>query len=318
MDNETTQTTPPATDSNKGFAPTQIADAFDAAMPRNEDAATAEAQGQKQGAPEEDSAAKQHSESVYNGRLGAAMRENNSLKQSLSEKDAEIKRLQEQLAAQSKPKGVDWGSVPNSENFDSDTKSLIDAVAAQQKAEFDRQIAERDRRIEELSKARTASDAGRRAEETKAAAWREVEARNPGLRQRICGGGDLYDAWVKFSQEQDRATGLPFGTALGQALSRNYAEGMVRVVDEFVQRNNLARQHDGTGLNPTPPASKGAGGEGGVRDSNGRKVWPSKQAIFDEMERVSAAERRGSITSAERRKQLEALEDDARQGRYLK
>jgi len=327
MDTETTSqntATPATANAPAAFAPTQLADAFAAATsPIETDSATNE-QGQ-QGATDDkaaaEAAAQAHATSVHNGRLGAAMRENNSLKKSLSEKDEEIARLREQLEASRKtlPPKERYKDVEGIDNFDDDTVKLVDAIAEKREAAIRQQLEEQRKRNEELERRFAMSGAKSSEDEVKAAVWREVEARTPGLLARVSGGGDLVDAWTAFTHnEKDPATGLPWGTALGEALKRGYAPGITRVFEQFVERNGLARQHDGTGLAPTPPASKGAGGEGGLRDSNGRKVWPSKQAIFDEMERVSAAERRGSITSAERHKQLEALEDDFRSGRYVK
>ena len=244
MDTETTSqnTANPATaNAPAAFAPTQLADAFAAATsPIETDSATNE-QGQ-QGATDDkaaaEAAAQAHATSVHNGRLGAAMRENNSLKKSLSEKDEEIARLREQLEASRKtlPPKERYKDVEGIDNFDDDTVKLVDAIAEKREAAIRQQLDEQRRRNEELERRFAMSGAKSSEDEVKAAVWREVEARTPGLLARVSGGGDLVDAWTAFTHnETDKETGLKWGAALGEALKRGYAYGITRVFDQFVQ-----------------------------------------------------------------------------------
>lgn len=298
MDNETTgqNTTPDTANAPAAFAPTQLADAFAAATsPIETDSATNE-QGQ-QGAAQEDkasaeAAAQAHAASVHNGRLGAAMRENNSLKKSLSEKDEEIARLREQLEASRKtlPPKERYKDVEGIDNFDDDTVKLVDAIAEKREAAIRQQLDEQRRRNEELERRVAMSGAKSSEDEVKAAVWREVEARTPGLLARVSGGGDLVDAWTAFTHnENDPATGLPWGTALGEALKRGYAPGITRVFEQFVQRNGLAKQHDGTGYAATPPASRGAPAP------SGGAAAMSEDQIVAEMSRLDSLFKQGRI-----------------------
>ena len=298
MDTETTSqntATPATANTPATFAPTQLADAFAAATaPIETDSATNE-QGQ-QGATEDkaaaEAAAQAHATSVHNGRLGAAMRENNSLKKSLSEKDEEIARLREQLEASRKtlPPKERYKDVEGIDNFDDDTVKLVDAITEKSVAAIRQQLDEQRKRNEELERRFAMSGAKSSEDEVKAAVWREVEARTPGLLARVSGGGDLVDAWTAFTHnEKDPATGLPWGTALGEALKRGYAPGITRVFDQFVQRNGLARQHDGTGYAATPPASRGA-----PAPSGGAAAMTEDQ-IVAEMSRLDSLFKQGRI-----------------------
>lgn len=297
MDNETTSqnTTPDTANAPAAFAPTQLADAFAAATaPIETDSATNE-QGQ-QGAAEDkavaEAAAQAHAASVHNGRLGAAMRENNSLKKSLSEKDEEIARLREQLEASRKtlPPKERYKDVEGIDNFDDDTVRMVDAITEKRVADFRQQLEEQRKRNEELERRVAMSGAKSQEDDVKAAVWREVEARTPGLLARVSGGGDLVDAWTAFTHnENDPATGLPWGTALGEALKRGYAPGIIRVFDQFVQRNGLAKQHDGTGYAATPPASRGAPAP------SGGAAAMSEDQIVAEMSRLDSLFKQGRI-----------------------
>ena len=297
MDNETTsQNTPPDTaNAPAAFAPTQLADAFAAATaPIETDSATNE-QGQ-QGATDDkaaaEAAAQAHAASVHNGRLGAAMRENNSLKKSLSEKDDEIARLKEQLEASRKtlPPKERYKDVAGIDAFDDDTVRIVDAIAEKREAAIRQQLDEQRRRNEELERRVAMSGAKSSEDEVKAAVWREVEARTPGLLARVSGGGDLVDAWTAFTHnETDKETGLKWGAALGEALKRGYAYGITRVFDQFVQRNGLAKQHDGTGYAATPPASRGAPAP------SGGAAAMSEDQIVAEMSRLDSLFKQGRI-----------------------
>lgn len=297
MDTETTSqnTNPETANAPAAFAPTQLADAFAAATsPIETDSATNE-QGQ-QGATEDkaaaEAAAKAHATSVHNGRLGAAMRENNSLKKSLSEKDAEIAQLKEQLEASRRtlPPKERYKDVEGIDNFDDETVKLVDAIAERREASIRQQLDEQRRRNEELERRVAMSGARADEDEVKAKVWREVEARTPGLLARVSGGGDLVDAWTAFTHgEKDPATGLPWGTALGEALKRGYAPGITRVFEQFVARNGLARQHDGTGLAPTPPPSRGA------PPPSGGAAAMTEDQIVAEMNRLDGLFKQGRI-----------------------
>lgn len=297
MDTETTSqnTNPETANAPAAFAPTQLADAFAAATsPIETDSATNE-QGQ-QGATEDkaaaEAAAQAHATSVHNGRLGAAMRENNSLKKSLSEKDAEIAQLKEQLEASRRtlPPKERYKDVEGIDNFDDETVKLVDAIAERREASIRQQLDEQRRRNEELERRVAMSGARADEDEVKAAVWREVEARTPGLLARVSGGGDLVDAWTAFTHgEKDPATGLPWGTALGEALKRGYAPGITRVFEQFVARNGLARQHDGTGLAPTPPPSRGA------PPPSGGAAAMTEDQIVAEMNRLDGLFKQGRI-----------------------
>ena len=321
MDTDTNQNTAPAT--NAAFAPTQIADAFDAALaaPTTEQDGAAQAETNEGGNEAADASKNAHSASVYNGRLGAAMRENNALKKSAQEKDEEIARLKAQLAEKEAAKAFSFDGIEGAENLDDDSRRImgaaIDKVRAENKRQLDaiRQEYQADRAL----RATASNEAVKK--ETFEKVSRDIEARYPGFMARISSGGDLAQAWVAFTHnEKDELTGTYWGSALGEAAARGSTMATSRVIEEFVKRNNLARQHDGSGLNATPPASKGGADSfaGGVRDSQGRKVWPSKDAIFAAMEKVQRDERRGMISADERRKQLTQLEDDVREGRYVK
>ncbi len=316
MDNETTSqntATPATANATAAFAPTQLADAFAAATaPIETDSATNE-QGQ-QGATQYDkaaeSAAQAHAESVRNGRLGAAMRENNSLKKSLSEKDEEIARLKEQLEASRKtlPPKERYKDVEGIDAFDDDTVRIVDAIAEKREAAIRQQLEEQRKRNEELERRVAQSGEKSQEDDVKAAVWRDVEARTPGLLARVSGGGDLVDAWTAFTHnENDPATGLPWGTALGEALKRGYAPGITRVFDQFVQRNGLARQHDGTGYAATPPESRGAPAP------SGGAAAMAEEKILAEMDRLDYLYKHGRIDKKTRdNKYAELVEASAR------
>ena len=176
------------------------------------------------------------------------------------------------------------------DNFDDDTVKLVDAIAERREAAIRQQLEEQRKRNEELERRVAMSGAKSSEDEVKAAVWREVEARTPGLLARVSGGGDLVDAWTAFTHgEKDPATGLPWGTALGEALKRGYAPGITRVFEKFVERNGLARQHDGTGYAATPPASRGA-----PAPSGGAAAYTEEQ-ITAEMDRLDELYKHGRI-----------------------
>lgn len=299
MDNETTSqnTTPDTANAPAAFAPTQLADAFAAATAQIVTEPETQEQGKQHGAEQEEKAAAEaaaqaHAASVHNGRLGAAMRENNSLKKSLSEKDEEIARLKEQLEASRKslPPKERYKDVEGIDAFDDDTVRIVDAIAEKREAAIRQQLEEQRKRNEELERRVAQSGAKSQEDDVKAAVWREVEARTPGLLARVSGGGDLVDAWTAFThQENDPATGLPWGTALGEALKRGYVPGITRVFEQFVQRNGLAKQHDGTGYAATPPESRGAPAP------SGGAAAKSEDQIAAEMSRIDEAFKHGRI-----------------------
>lgn len=172
----------------------------------------------------------------------------------------------------------------------------------------------------ELSEVKRASDAvlsasqTRRREETWGAVVGAMEQRYPGLIRRIAPGGDLNAAYLRFLGATDEYAGRDHKSLLNGALTGGRTAGAQQVFEKFVSEAGLAGQYQVQTGAPRAAAAPATTADPDV----GRKVWPSKQAILDAMDKVQVDERRGMISAADRRKKLEALEDDFRAGRYLK
>ena len=188
MDNDTNQNTPPAT--APAFAPTQLADAFDAAMvaPATEPPA---AQAEDSGTDEQaaDASKNAHSASVYNGRLGAAMRENNSLKKAAQEKDEEIARLKAQLAEKEAAKAFSFDGIEGAENLDDDSKRIMGAAIDRVRAENKRQLDAIRQEYQTDRAQRVSASTEAVKKETFEKVSRDIEARSPGFMARISSGG---------------------------------------------------------------------------------------------------------------------------------
>ena len=261
-------------------------------------------EGHGGGAPD----AASHAASVYNGRLGKAMRDNNELKRQLAE-------MREKLAAYERKEtdaalmGVEGASALDEESR-AGVVSIVRASAdalRKEMATMRRDTEDAEAKAEERARMAT-------VQRTQMEAGLAVEAKFPGLVRRV-GSGDLRPAWVAFCREEDPITGTTWGESLAAAAARGSVPAASRVFAEFVSARGLAPQFQIGALSPT-----GASAPAVPRSQPGgadAKVWPSKRAILDEMDAVLAAERRGSIDRKTRVERLAELEDAVRSRRYV-
>lgn len=259
-----------------------------------------------------------HSDSVYNGRLGAAMRENNDLRRRLAEQERRIAELEARASAA--PAAADGGGGGGDDEdvgdgtFDEATRKGIARMIERRARAFESRIGQMDAELEQWR-----DGAARRAfAETQARSAEGVERRWPGLLHDIA--GSLREAWRDFCASEDPVTGTSYGASLHEATRRGAESAAVRVFEEFVRSSDLGGRYGGGAafdappsrtLNPADPLS-GRGGAGGGQ------VWPSRDAILEAMDKVQLAERRGQIDRAERARRMKELDDALRAGRYAR
>ena len=296
----TEQDTNKATGTTAGEAPVQVSTAAAAS------AAFAATPQTTNGEPPDEG---DHRKAVNDGRLRKASEELKAER----ERNAELQRQIEELRAKAEEKEV--GVIPGTEGLDDVGQGSIRSAAEWNRKRIMSDVDRRFNAIEQKYAATAAASLQSAQQKANDEAAAELERAYPGLLARI-GTGDLAGAWADFRRGQDGFSGMTRDAILQNAQKRGSGAPIVQLVREFVQGCDLARQYQQlpAGIPRTAAASAGPAGT----DADGRKVWPSKQAILDAMDKVQVDERRGMISAADRRKKLEALEDDFRAGRYLK
>ncbi len=247
---------------------------------------------------------------VNDGRLKKASED-------LAAANARIKELEEQIAKASAERQLfDAETV---KKFAKDPDDVDDAFAdttakglnalrenvrKEMKGEFDALRAE-------ISASREAASAARSTaalEQTLAA----VEGEAPGLVARIA-RGDLKERWNSFLDGTDRLSNLPMRNILQGAMRDGRVDAAKEVYARFVREAGLSGQYAGAVMAPprgAAPASPRTGAQG--------HVYQSRAEIYAEMERLSAAKRRGTIDQKQYVAKGDELENALREHRYLR
>ncbi len=247
---------------------------------------------------------------VNDGRLKKASED-------LAAANARIRELEEQIAkANSERPMFDAESVKKFAKDPSDVddafadttakglNALRENVRKEMKGEFDALRAE-------ISASREAASAARSTaalEQTLAA----VEGAAPGLVTRIA-RGDLKDRWNSFLDGTDRLSNLPMRSILQGAMRDGRVDAAKEVYARFVREAGLSGQYEGAVMAPprgAAPAAPRTGAQG--------RVYPSREAIYAEMERLSDMKRRGTIDHKQYVAQSDELENALRERRYVK
>lgn len=254
-----------------------------------------------------------HGAAVYNGRLGAAMRENNELKRQLAEERAKYEKLAKE--AEAAKKAVDFSDVKGYDELEETSRGAVEGMIRKATDAIGRRFEEKLSAME--GERRGYEERMRRETYAKAqdGLLKDVDGKWPGLIRRV-GSGDLADAWQRFCATEDPITGTTFGRSLSSATGRGAVSAAARVFGEFVRANRLEGQFNAASL---AEPSRGAAPGGARSDATaGGQVWQSREAILAEMQKVQQRERQGLIDRATRQKQMNALEDAFRSGRFLK
>ena len=302
--NKETKSTENAAPANAGGS---IASAFANAVSRKD--SSSDDAGRR-----EDAAA--HAKSVEAGRLRKMSEENRQLREQLAEIRHELQELRERGAS---PAGTEGGASPEDDAlsaFDDETKKSLrqyfDRRERQISDRFDERLGQIEERAREGEEART-RDVSQR---TIAAAGRTVEERFPGLLHRVGDeGGDLVGAWKAFNATVDAVTGSPYWKSLNDAARRGAPGAVVRVFEEFVRANGLAGQFN-VGALAAPPSGAGPAAPTASQSGGVKKLWPSRNAIYAEMDRVRRDAYSGRLSREEKLKQLDELESAIREKRY--
>ena len=251
-----------------------------------------------------------HRKAVNDGRLKKASEE---LRQ-MQEENARLKAQLEELTAK-RTSVEELRKIAGNESLDDDSVKFVGGVADRLKEEVSKNVKAQLDAYRAASEAAVAESLKRKIGETQNAAAVELEKKYPGFFNRIKPGGDLNAAYKTFLSATDSYAGMQHAAVINRASRNGRSDTVVQVFEKFISENGLSGQYQiPTGGPRSAAASAGPAGT----DADGRKVWPSKQAILDAMDKVQVDERRGMISAADRRKKLEALEDDFRAGRYLK
>ena len=182
--------------------------------------------------------------------------------------------------------------------------ALRDNVRKEMKGEFDALRAE----LNAAREAVTADRSKTHLEET----LRAVEGAAPGLVVRIA-RGDLRDKWDSYLDQTDPFSGLPMRSILQGAVRDGRVDAAKEVYSRFVRDTGLSGQYGGAVMAPPRGAAPSA-----PRTAGNGQVWASREAIYAEMEKITAMKRRGSIDPKTYAARSGELEDALREGRYAR
>ena len=182
--------------------------------------------------------------------------------------------------------------------------AVRDQVRKEMKGEIDAMRAE----MTASREAATAAETRRNLERT----LKEVEGIAPGLVVRIA-RGDLKDRWNSFLDGTDPFSGASLRGILQGAVRGGRTDAAREVYARFVREAGLSGQYGGVTLAPPRGAAPVA-----ARTSGGGEVYPSRDAIFAEMDKLTAMKRRGTIDQKTYVAKSDELENALREGRYVK
>lgn len=290
------------TNDNKETAPSNpaaIESAF-ADLEAADTTATAPAQTQ-----EED-----HRKAVNDGRLKKASEE---LRQ-MQEENARLKAQLEELTAK-RTSVEELRKIAGNESLDDDSVKFVGGVADRLKEEVSKNVKAQLDAYRAASEAAVAESLKRKIGETQNAAAVELEKKYPGFFNRIKPGGDLNAAYKAFLSATDSYAGMQHAAVINRASRNGRSDTVVQVFEKFISENGLSGQYQiPTGGPRTAAASAGSSGT----DAGGRKVYPSKDAIEQEIARIAGSYRKGLMDRKVYDERSAELEDALRSGRYVK
>lgn len=274
--------------------------AIDAAFAALDDATPDQTPSQT---PEED-----HRKAVNDGRLKKASED----LRAAQEENARLRKQLEELTAK-KTDLEELRKIEGASAFDDESLKFFGRALDQVREDVSKQSAA------QIADARRASDAvlvatqTQRKRETWDAATAAVEQTHAGLVRRIAPDGDLNAAWNRYLDSVDDF-GRTRRSLLNGACSTGRLAGAKRVFEKFVEESGISGQAQ---IETGAPRSAAPAVPAGT-DAGGKKVYPSKDAIEQEIARIAGSYRKGLMDRKSYDERSAELEDAMRSGRYVK